>query len=126
MNTGKPRRVATYEQSASRERRKAWIISSQQQLLANRLKVDPSAVLIGHYVDDGVSGLVPMGNRPAGALLLRDARDHRFDEVWVCDLDRLGRDNQVTALLRLFESLGVLVLFLSPDSKTPPPQHGAA
>jgi site-specific DNA recombinase len=43
------------------------------------------------YVDDAISGKVPLGQRPAGARLLADMRAKKFSEVVVCKLDRLGR-----------------------------------
>ena len=44
------------------------------------------------YVDDGVSGMIPIAGRPAGGRLVRDRLAGRFSELWVYDVDRLGRD----------------------------------
>src|SRR5215217_317979 len=43
------------------------------------------------YADDGVSGTVPLYERPEGRRLLEDAREDRFTAVLVSKLDRLGR-----------------------------------
>lgn len=43
------------------------------------------------YEDDGVSGTVPLHERPEGRRLLEDARAKKFDTVIVYKLDRLGR-----------------------------------
>ncbi len=47
------------------------------------------------YADDGVSGTVPIEMRPAGMRLLEDARQHKFDQLLVFKLDRLGRDTRL-------------------------------
>ena len=47
------------------------------------------------YADDGVSGTVPLELRAAGKRLLEDARQHKFDQLLVYKLDRLGRDTRL-------------------------------
>src|ERR1700690_2218687 len=47
------------------------------------------------YADDGVSGTVPLESRPGGIRLLEDARNHKFDQLLVFKLDRLGRDTRL-------------------------------
>jgi site-specific DNA recombinase len=66
--------------------------------------------VVGSYLDEGVSGLVPLEKRPSGARLLRDAERGQFDTVLVYHLDRLGRGVTVcwSAVQRLI-SLGVTV-----------------
>jgi site-specific DNA recombinase len=43
------------------------------------------------YKDDGVSGTIPLHERPEGRRLLEDAKEGKFDAVLVYRLDRLGR-----------------------------------
>lgn len=43
------------------------------------------------YSDDGVSGAVPLENRPAGSRMMADALGGRFGAVYVYRLDRLAR-----------------------------------
>jgi DNA invertase Pin-like site-specific DNA recombinase len=43
------------------------------------------------YADDGVSGTVPLHEKPDGRRFLEDAREDRFTAVLVSKLDRLGR-----------------------------------
>jgi site-specific DNA recombinase len=43
------------------------------------------------YKDDGVSGTVPLNERPEGRRLLEDAKEGKFGAVLVYKLDRLGR-----------------------------------
>ncbi|HEY8414375.1 MAG TPA: recombinase family protein [Thermaerobacter sp.] len=46
------------------------------------------------YLDDGVSGAIPLGERPEGHRLLQDARAGRFTVVLVYRLDRLARSTR--------------------------------
>jgi site-specific DNA recombinase len=47
------------------------------------------------YADDGISGTVPLELRPAGRRALEDACRHKFDQLLVFKLDRLGRDTRL-------------------------------
>src|SRR5579871_4045260 len=71
------------------------------------------------FADDGVSGTVPLHLRPAAARILPDARLHRFDQLLVYRLDRLGRDTRLTlqAVAEL-EQCGVRVKSLTEDFDT--------
>ena len=61
-----------------------------------------------HYEDDGVSGTIPLQERPGGCALVRDARAGRFSQVWVVRADRLGRDAfELLRIWRVFESIGI-------------------
>lgn len=55
------------------------------------------------YVDDGVSGTLPLHERPEGRRLLADAHGGRFGSVLVFRLDRLGRN--LRALLDAHDQL---------------------
>lgn len=44
------------------------------------------------FLDDGVSGTIPLEKRPGGLALLKAARAGRISTVYVYRLDRLGRD----------------------------------
>jgi site-specific DNA recombinase len=47
--------------------------------------------LAGEYVEDGISGTVPLAERPEGQRLAVDAEAGRFGAVLVYRIDRLGR-----------------------------------
>ena len=57
----------------------------------------------GQYYDDGISGTVPLGDRPEGRRLLEDARAGRFTVLLVYRIDRLGRN--LKALLDALDEL---------------------
>src|SRR5450759_4903070 len=85
------KRIATYERVSSEDQRNRETIRTQTDEIARRLASTPGIVFVGRYADDGVSGTIPMGERPAGARLLADAARGLFDQVWVYSVDRLGR-----------------------------------
>lgn len=68
--------------------------------------------IVGEFVDDGVSGAIPLEERPQGHALLEAARQKQFDCVVIYCADRLGRD-ALEALLALekFKELHLNVEF---------------
>lgn len=53
------------------------------------------ATILGIFTDDGVSGVLPLEDRPGGAQLLTAIRQHPGAKVLVYAVDRLGRDVKV-------------------------------
>ncbi len=47
------------------------------------------------YSDDGVSGTVPLHQRPEGGQILMDAQRGKFDQLLIYKLDRLGRETRL-------------------------------
>jgi len=78
--------------------------------------------LVEVYEDAGVSGSLPLADRPAGARLLEDAAAGKFTTVIVAKLDRFGRSlvHSMTDLEAL-EALGCGVKFIDigMDTNTP-------
>lgn len=119
VTTMATRRVATYERVSSEDQRERETIRTQQDELAKRLSSDPTAALVKRYSDDGISGTIPMGERPEGKVLLRDAEVHAFDELWIYNVKRLGREAVDLLLLRRrFESLGIRLVSLLEGEQT--------
>ena len=105
------RRVATYERVSSEDQRERETIKTQPDEIARRLSSQPGVELVGRYVDDGVSGTIPIADRPAGRRLLEDAVAGRFEEIWVYKLDRLGRDAvDLLVVRRRLDALGVALV----------------
>jgi site-specific DNA recombinase len=105
------RRVATYERVSSEDQRERETIKTQTDEIARLLAGQPGVVLVGRYVDDGVSGTTPLAERPDGRRLLADAEAGHFDEVWVYKFDRLGRDTpDQTAIGRWFKRHGIRLI----------------
>ncbi len=102
--------VGVYLRVSTEEQRDRQSIATQRDLTQeyctrNGLPIHAT------YADDGVSGTIPLGHRPEGGRLLRDARLQKFDRLVVYKLDRIGRDPRFTleALAQL-EECGVVVL----------------
>ena len=101
-------RIATYARVSSDEQRDRHTVRNQRAALSRRLGSEPGVLVFRHYEDDGVSGTVPLEDRPAGRALARDARAGRFSQIWVVRADRLGRDAfELLRIWRVFESIGV-------------------
>ena len=102
------RHIATYARVSSDEQRDRHTVRNQRSALSRRLSSEPSLVVFKHYEDDGVSGTIPLQERPGGGPLVRDARARRFSQVWVVRSDRLGRDAfELLRIWRVFESIGI-------------------
>jgi len=105
------RRVATYERVSSEDQRERETIKTQTEEIARRLASQPGVELVGRYVDDGVSGTIPLAERPDGRRLLLDAVAGRFDELWVYKVDRLGRDAvDLLMVRRRLDALGITLV----------------
>jgi site-specific DNA recombinase len=88
-------RVALYLRVSSEEQRDRETIEIQREFLSEYCKLYGLEVA-DTYADDGISGTVPLYERPGGRRLLVDARAGNFDTVLVYKLDRLGRKLLVT------------------------------
>jgi site-specific DNA recombinase len=85
----KVERVALYLRVSSEEQREKETIKTQSAFHENYVRLyglDVAEV----YSDDGVSGTVPLHERPAGKQLLADAKAGEFGTVLVYRLDRIG------------------------------------
>ena len=83
--------VALYLRVSSEEQRERRSIATQREFGLSYCSLH-QLVLAQTYADDGVSGTVPLQSRPLGKQLLEDAQQHKFDQLLVFKLDRIGRD----------------------------------
>src|SRR5918999_399168 len=86
----KPERVALLLRVSSEEQRERETIELQEEFLGQYCGLYDFEVA-EIYKDDGVSGTIPLHERPEGRRLLEDASAGKFDAVLVYKLDRLGR-----------------------------------
>src|ERR687894_1810412 len=86
----KPEQVALYLRVSSEEQREKATIKIQREFLDGYCRLHGLEVA-GWYQDDGVSGALPLHERPEGRRLLEDAKEGKFQTVLVYRLDRLGR-----------------------------------
>ena len=105
------RRVATYERVSSEDQRERETIRTQTDEIARHLERQPGVELVSRYVNDGVSGTIPLAERPDGQRLLADAAAGRFEEIWVYKVDRLGRDAvDLLIVRRRLDALGIALV----------------
>ena len=50
----------------------------------------PPIIVVDEYLDDGISGAIPIAARPDGRRLIEDAREGLHDQVKWYRLDRMG------------------------------------
>ncbi len=85
-----PERVAFYLRVSGEEQVERMSIDTQEEFLEQYSDLYGLKV-VGTYRDEGVSGTVPMHERPAGGRLLENAAAGKLDVVLVYKLDRVGR-----------------------------------
>ena len=95
-------RVAVYARVSSEEQTERQTIQNQIEFAKGHAQLAP-AQIVDFYLDDGVSGTIPLNERPEGRRLLVDASERRFQQVWFYRLDRLGR--KALVILRANEEL---------------------
>jgi site-specific DNA recombinase len=86
--------VGIYVRVSTEEQRERQSIVTQREF-GNRYCDLHQLPVHETYADDGVSGTVALELRPGGIRLLDDARQHKFDQLLVFKLDRLGRDTRL-------------------------------
>jgi len=70
-------RVALYFRVSTDEQKERASIETQREFAAQYCKVHEITV-ISSYSDDGISGTIPVAERPDGSRLLSDARAKKF------------------------------------------------
>jgi site-specific DNA recombinase len=86
--------VAIYLRVSTEEQRERQSIATQREFGERYTQLHGLAVY-RVYADDGVSGTVPLEQRPEGKQILRDSKHGRFDQLLVYKLDRLGRETRL-------------------------------
>jgi site-specific DNA recombinase len=110
--------VAVYLRVSTEEQRERQSIATQREFAERYCQLHNLPVFRA-YADDGVSGTVPLENRPEGSQILKDAVACRFDQLLVYKLDRLGRETRLilNAVAEL-EKLGVRVRSMTEEFDT--------
>lgn len=101
-----PTRVALYCRVSTEDQAQAGTIENQQTWLRRYCDLHGHHIT-GEYIDDGVSGAIPLGERPSGSRLLQDARERAFDLVLTYRVDRISR-GRLVYLLQTVETLDAL------------------
>src|SRR6266568_1965046 len=85
-----PQKVALYMRVSTEDQADRGTIDAQRDFLRQFASLYQLPVA-NEYADDGVTGTLPLGERPEGRRLLQDAEAGRFGCVLVYRLTRLGR-----------------------------------
>lgn len=96
-------KAALYFRVSTDEQKERASIETQREFAAQYCKAQEIQV-IASYSDDGISGTVPVADRPDGSRLLTDAKSKKFDTILVYKLDRLARST--LEILKVVEALG--------------------
>jgi len=115
--------AAIYARVSTEDQAERQTVQAQLDFLRKYCELHQTAIA-GEYVDDGVSGTVPLGDRPEGRRLLDAAQAGRFGVVLVYRLDRLGRSlaSLISAHDRL-DDAGVAIRSAT-EPLTPPRRSG--
>ena len=104
-----PTSAVAYCRVSSAQQEERETIQNQIDFATNYCKLN-NIELIHIYKDDGVTGTLPLDERPAGYEMLQDAKKEKFKLVLVFKLDRLGRATRVILnAVHELDSLGVKV-----------------
>ncbi len=83
-------KVAVYCRVSTEDQAESKTIENQVQFAQKYCELQELEIY-NFYLDDGVSGSIPVSKRPAGGRLLNDAEKQLFEAVYVYRLDRLAR-----------------------------------
>jgi site-specific DNA recombinase len=111
-------KVALYLRVSTEEQRERQSIDTQREFGKKYVDLHQLPVQ-GEYADDGISGTIPLENRPEGQRILEAARRGEFNQLLVYKLDRLGRDTRLilNAVAEL-EKYGVRVRSMTEEFDT--------
>jgi len=102
MQSNQRAAVAIYARVSTEDQAERQTVRTQLDFLRKYCHLH-EITIADEYIDDGVSGAVPLDERPEGRRLLDNASARRFDVVLVYRLDRLGRS--LKSLLSAHEAL---------------------
>lgn len=86
------RRAVLYGRVSSDEQKKRETIGNQVEIFESYIDFKADFKVCNMYLDDGISGAIPLYDRPFGKKLIEDAKKGLFDIIIVWKVDRFGRD----------------------------------
>jgi site-specific DNA recombinase len=88
-------KVAAYFRVSSEDQKERQTIQNQVEFATKYCDLHQLDIY-KFYQEDGVSGTIPLHERPEGKQLIQDAKNKMFDTLLVYKLDRLGRSARIT------------------------------
>jgi site-specific DNA recombinase len=114
-------KTAIYARVSTQDQAEQGTTHNQLDYL-NRYCKDRDLEITETYIDDGVSGAIPLVERPGGARLLADAAANKFQAIAVYKLDRLGRKmSDIILVCEDLERRGVGVISATQNFDTTTP-----
>ncbi|WP_291563616.1 MULTISPECIES: recombinase family protein [unclassified Clostridium] len=86
------KKVALYGRVSSDEQKERKTIENQVEILESYIDFKEDFEIYDTYLDDGITGTIPLYERPYGSALVEDAKNKLFDIILVWKVDRFGRD----------------------------------
>ncbi len=83
--------VALYGRVSTSKQKESCTIESQKTELEKYSRENNNEVYKSYY-DNGISGTMPLNERPQGSQMLKDAMEGKFSQIIVLKGDRFGRD----------------------------------
>ncbi len=94
FNQELPKTAAVYCRVSSEAQQERQTIESQLEFAQKYCELN-GIEITEIYRDDGITGTLPLQDRPAGGRMLADAKAERFTLLLIFKLDRLGRSTRV-------------------------------
>jgi site-specific DNA recombinase len=111
-------KIALYCRVSSAAQERQGTIQTQVAV-AERYCAGQGVKIISRYLDDGISGSVPIRERLNGSKLWADAEAGKFDLLLVHSLSRLARSTiEILNVLEFFERRGIAIKSLTQDIDT--------
>ena len=109
FTTMAPQAAAVYCRVSSEAQQERQTIENQIEFARKYCDLN-NIDIIEIYKDDGITGTLPLDERPAGFQLLQDAKAGKFKLLLIFKLDRLGRSTRVILnAVHDLDAMGVLV-----------------
>lgn len=107
-SSDKPLRAAWYSRVSSETQAEAVTIDLQRDFAKKFFAYHQEMILVETYEDNGVSGAIPVAERPGGKRLLADAKAHKFDVIVFYSFDRIVRSTlDLLQFHQTLEKIGV-------------------
>jgi site-specific DNA recombinase len=121
LSADTPEPVALYARVSTEDQAENDTVDAQLDFLRNLCQVFKWPI-VGEYVDEGVSGTVPLDRRPDGGRLLADAEAGRFRRVAMTRVSRFSRQLDVAlGGYMALDAFGVSLLFAQESLDTSQP-----
>lgn len=114
--------VAFYARVSTEEQAERGNIENQVDFARKYFELYDPGAEIDYYLDDGVSGTIPMKDRPEGARLLDTIEVKKYDILYSYRLDRLARSVKIVLdTYELLEARGIALKSMTEafDTSTP-------